>query len=101
MGLIACPTCSKEVSDAAGSCPNCGHPIGNPTDPQRSERTFTTQATGKGAKGQQLLAVLLVIVGVVMAAQGSGDTSGIGGLLLLVGLVWWLAARIYAWWHYG
>ncbi|MBO5023092.1 MAG: zinc ribbon domain-containing protein [Clostridia bacterium] len=27
MALIKCPECNKEISDKAGSCPNCGYPI--------------------------------------------------------------------------
>lgn len=29
MALINCPECGKEISDKAGSCPNCGTPLGN------------------------------------------------------------------------
>lgn len=31
MSLINCPECNREVSDKAGSCPNCGCPIGKST----------------------------------------------------------------------
>lgn len=27
MGLIKCPECGKEISDMAGTCPNCGRPM--------------------------------------------------------------------------
>lgn len=27
MSLINCPTCGKEISSEAPSCPNCGHPL--------------------------------------------------------------------------
>lgn len=27
MALIKCPECGKEISDKAGSCPNCGYPL--------------------------------------------------------------------------
>ena len=27
MALIKCPECGKEVSDRAGSCPNCAFPL--------------------------------------------------------------------------
>lgn len=27
MALIKCPECGREISDKAGSCPNCGYPI--------------------------------------------------------------------------
>lgn len=97
MPLIACPDCQKEVSDAAASCPNCGHPIGSPTDRSRSERTLTTQATGKTAKGQQLLAVLVLIIGVFLY----GQDQQVGLTVVLIGIAWFIGARIYAWWHYG
>jgi len=29
MSLIKCPECSKEISDKAVSCPNCGMPLDN------------------------------------------------------------------------
>ena len=31
MPLVQCPTCGKEISDKAVSCPNCGHPMVEPT----------------------------------------------------------------------
>ncbi len=27
MALIPCPACARQVSDAAPTCPGCGHPI--------------------------------------------------------------------------
>ncbi len=30
MALIACPACARQVSEAAPSCPGCGHPIAAP-----------------------------------------------------------------------
>src|SRR5260370_41700836 len=27
MPLIKCPVCDRDVSDAAASCPHCGHPL--------------------------------------------------------------------------
>ena len=28
--LIDCPACGRQVSEAAGACPACGHPLGPP-----------------------------------------------------------------------
>lgn len=35
MALVSCPECSKQISSAAASCPNCGHPMlaQTPTSP--------------------------------------------------------------------
>ena len=27
MAMIQCPECGKQISSAAASCPNCGHPL--------------------------------------------------------------------------
>ncbi|NNF87976.1 MAG: DUF4190 domain-containing protein [Acidimicrobiia bacterium] len=34
MALISCPECSREVSDRAPACPNCGYPIPEPSSEQ-------------------------------------------------------------------
>jgi hypothetical protein len=31
MGLVACPDCGKNFSDAASQCPNCGRPAKKPS----------------------------------------------------------------------
>ena len=42
MGLVACEACGKQISEAAASCPGCGHPRGQvievaePPRPMRS-----------------------------------------------------------------
>jgi hypothetical protein len=33
MALIACPSCSNQVSDQAAACPKCGHPLRAPPKP--------------------------------------------------------------------
>lgn len=30
MALIPCPACGRQVSDAAPTCPGCGHPVAAP-----------------------------------------------------------------------
>ena len=43
MSLINCPKCGKQISNKAGHCPNCGHPI-NPemNAPDEKERKQTS-----------------------------------------------------------
>lgn len=33
MALISCPECSKEISDKASNCPNCGYPVAMSANP--------------------------------------------------------------------
>ena len=35
MALLPCPECATQVSDRAGACPKCGHPLGTPAQPVR------------------------------------------------------------------
>jgi predicted amidophosphoribosyltransferase len=43
MVLISCPACSRQVSEAAPTCPNCGHPIA--ASPGRPSSTFKEALT--------------------------------------------------------
>ena len=38
MALISCPECNNQVSDAAASCPSCGHPMQAQAAPQTEAR---------------------------------------------------------------
>jgi len=40
MALIKCPECGKEISDKAGSCPNCGCPIKQSTSEYRLNSNY-------------------------------------------------------------
>ncbi|MGB0468937.1 MAG: zinc ribbon domain-containing protein [Pontibacterium sp.] len=39
MALLSCPECSNQVSDAAASCPSCGHPVNRETH-QKNDRNL-------------------------------------------------------------
>ncbi|MDY0241308.1 MAG: zinc-ribbon domain-containing protein [Rhodospirillaceae bacterium] len=81
MSLVKCPECGKDVSDAATSCPNCGHPIhARPASPPASSAAPATEKmrTGKKAPlGSVGAFVALIIVGLLLpdspgqAAQGN------------------------------
>ena len=43
MALIPCPACARQVSEAAPTCPNCGHPIAAP--PGQPSSTFKAALT--------------------------------------------------------
>lgn len=73
--------------------------------------TVTVERTSKFWKAQKVIASLLCIVGVTLACagvqmvngpnDGTPFIGGIGGLLLLVGVCWFIIARIGAWWDHG
>ena len=39
--LIDCPECGQKVSDQAGSCPRCGHPIAAAVAKPAAVKTYT------------------------------------------------------------
>jgi len=66
MALIKCPECSKDVSDKAPTCPNCGAPIAAASvDKKVGINVTTVQETSKRLKAQMLLASLSLAVGIV------------------------------------
>lgn len=79
MALITCPDCSKEFSDQAKACPNCGRP----------SKAAQIQSTNQ----LNQLSWVLAGVGVVLYFVGMPE---LGGLLFTVGLVisiWYLIKR--------
>lgn len=103
MALIHCPECGKDMSKAAALCPGCGAPV--VAAAAETDAAEATQATGKKLRIQQLIAVLLVIIGPLMILiggsnpnihQGSGAAM-FGLLALLIGLIWLIVVRIRIW----
>ncbi len=89
--LTPCAACGHDVSIAAASCPQCGHPRRATLE---AGPVVTTQATGKDAKALGAIGGVLVLVG-FMRPPGALTTAVItlGFVLLIVG---WLTR----WWRY-
>lgn len=68
MAIVACPDCSKDISDAAPSCPNCGRP----------------NASGSGNQGRDFNAPVVRPVGLLL---------GLGILLLPIIFAWFTLGR--------
>lgn len=89
MSLIECPTCKKEVSANAASCPGCGHPI-------KGKGVQTIEQTSKSAKLMLLAGwSLLFIGGATMIAQGPPIFIVLG---FIVGLPLIVGGKITRWW---
>ncbi len=67
--------------------------------------TTTIQATAKRYKLQMLLGTLLLCIGVVLivvAAPNHADGLMVwGAVISALGLAWYFAARLAAWWNHG
>lgn len=75
MALISCPECSKEISDRAKECPNCGYPLAERVDviedntAKEVELTFiNTETKEKQPENNPTgrFSVLWILVGVVV-----------------------------------
>lgn len=78
MALIKCPECVTEVSEAASSCPSCGHPI----------------ATAKPRSNAQATLAILLGIGSCWLWFGPRlyfifpmDAAVFGAVLLLYGVI--------------
>jgi len=56
--LIECPTCKKQVSGAAASCPHCGEPLTVPQKKSKLRWLFST------------IGVLFIVLGFAVIAKG-------------------------------
>jgi len=94
MALIACPECTRQVSDKAASCPHCGNPLAKL---ENAQEVTTIEATGKSWKFVQVVGVILIVVGLV--ALFSEVVAGLP--LGVVGVVLYVVGRMGAWWQHG
>ena len=105
MALINCPECSKEVSDSAPSCPNCGYPLASKTSTSETD-IRTIQKTSKQFKLITAAAVICMIVGLIWFIidfknfQASGGPKLMGPILMAIGLAAYIINKILIWWHH-
>ncbi len=65
MALITCPECKQQISDQATSCPNCGYPLAQSSDPlgctpqnTEPEPMASTTVIAKPAKKKRAVAII-------------------------------------------
>lgn len=121
MPLVACPSCGYGISDAAPTCPYCGHPMNQSglragrLNPVHTGQVVAIERTGKGLKAQGCLATIALLAGVVLlliAIVGSQDnrTSNhkadystvitVGAVLLAVSIPWMIYVKLATWWRH-
>jgi uncharacterized membrane protein YvbJ len=98
MALINCPECTKQISDQALHCPQCGNPIAARHAGISQEAAITTQQTAKTHKLHMMIGAVIVALGFVAII---GNSPLIGTSLFILGVGWYFAARFGAWWHNG
>ena len=73
MALINCPECGSRVSDAAGACPNCGHPLRKQKPKKNRTSTLKTGAIINIAGG--LGFILMIALGMQSAQNNSSKST--------------------------
>ena len=99
MALTKCPDCGRDVSTIAKACPNCGRPMNIDKDGS----VVTIQKTSKKIKAQGCIGGLITLVGFMLLSVGPDVSPGatVGGLLMLiVGIIMLIWARIARWWNH-
>ena len=86
MALMKCPTCSKEVSEQAVACPNCGHPLKTPArfdgPPNNCSNCGGALKAGKEEKSEGT-GCIVVILGLVLTPIVIGIPILLYGLNLM------------------
>lgn len=106
MVLITCPECSREVSDRATSCPQCGCPITSSSDFNASGTALTTiQETSKRLKIHMIFSSIILFIGMTWVVLGivvspNSEPSRVSSLVAFAGLIWYLVTRFRIWWHH-
>ena len=80
MALIACPACARQVSDAAPTCPGCGHPIAAARGSTFKEALTRPEAVKSG----------FTVLGLYVTAPW---IARVLALILFVGLAAWVVAN--------
>ncbi len=85
MGLIKCPECGKEISDMAGTCPNCGRPMQAASNGQQEGGYGQQPGYGQQQAGQSqrqkkkghgcLITVLIFLAVMVLISVAIASTA--------------------------
>ena len=107
MALTLSPECRNEISTTAATCPHCGQSIGQATErgPRSGGPGSATGLTSGRRKLHTAIAAVVVVSSSVGLSAEAGRAAGPGlltiitGLLLAVGLLYYIEVRVRAWWH--
>lgn len=80
MALIPCPACARQVSQAAPTCPNCGHPIAAPRGATFKDALTRPESVKSG----------FTVLGLYVTAPW---IARVIALVLLVAFAAWVVAR--------
>lgn len=78
MALINCPECGSQVSDSAGACPNCGHPMqGNKPSKSKASKLKTGAIVNViGGLGWLLMIAYILLRPSTDSTESKSSSSG-------------------------
>lgn len=99
MALINCPECSNTVSTLATTCPHCGIPLAQIP----GKNLKIVQHKNKRLKKEMMMAVVTMMVGiawlVAVKNMDNPESPTIPALIIEIGAIWFLVAKMGLWWH--
>ena len=105
MALLSCPECSREVSSAAVTCPQCGYPIADINASTSADKVQLVEQTSKNIKMQAALAFLVILISIPILYFGLDHNIGLikflGYIILGAGFLWFAYAAVMQWWQHG
>jgi hypothetical protein len=65
------------------------------------DHLVTTQGTSKALKTQQAIGGAVFALGMLTTFAGMGsELAQVGVFIMVIGIVWYIAARTRIWWHH-
>lgn len=90
MALVSCTECSKEISDKAAACPNCGAPMMVTAGGAGVQHVRVTRTGGRWEAG----GFVLIVIGLLTAMGADGGVAHAGVFTMFIGLAIFIIGRL-------
>ncbi len=91
-----CPFCAEDIKADAKKCKHCGSML--------DDTPVVIEKTSKARKQHMLNGLMisgLGILGAILFSSAIPQIAGVWGLMIIGGIIYFIIAKIQAWWHHG